>query len=133
MLEATLASVFDAAQVRLAQLGQSILDREEMGLDTEPEELAALDLRFGLETAAQLPEGRDRDAVVGYLIETYGLNAAFAADPFLRPLLPPIPTAGATVRFYVLGTGYPARVLGTGVPGRALSNRVALIAPPAPL
>ena len=101
MLEAAFAPLFDAAQVRLAQFGQAVLSREARGLDTQAEEAALLDLRFGLEAIAQLLPGADQDAVIGYLIERYGLLRV-GTDPFLRPLLPPVPVGGATVRRYVL-------------------------------
>ncbi|GAC1589671.1 MAG: hypothetical protein NVS3B25_07440 [Hymenobacter sp.] len=95
---ASFGSVFDAAQVRLAQLGQAWLDAYAAARPTDRFEAALLDLRFGLETVAQLAPGPDQDTVVGYLIETYGLLAV-GTDPFLRPLLPPIPASGATVRY----------------------------------
>lgn len=116
MLMPALAFVFDAAQVRLAEFAQFILDREAQGLGTEPEELALLDLRFGLEVLAQLPPGGDQDAVAGYLIERYGLRAV-GTDPFLRPLLPPVPVAGAAVRRFVLSINARALVANTALVG----------------
>ena len=116
MLEATFAQVCDAGQVRLAQLGAYLLQRDGMGLPTADLEQSIVHLRLGLEVAAQLAPGLDQDAVLGYLIETYGLLAALT-DPLLRPLLPPIPTTGATVVRRVLGIG-----------GRALAANGKLIA-----
>ena len=125
-LEAAFASVFDAAQVRLAQLGQTIVEREERGLDTEAEELAVLDLRFGLEVVAQLAPGKEQNQVLGYLIETYGLLAV-GTDPFLRPLLPPVPATGGTIVRRVLAINNKALV----VNGKLLSLGARLV--PAPL
>ena len=39
----------------------------------------------------------ERTAFLSYAQETYGLLAV-DTDPLLRPLLPPVPTTGATVR-----------------------------------
>ena len=116
MLEASFAPLFDAAQVRLSQFGQAILAREALGLDTGPEEMAVLDLRFGLEVIAQLPPGTDQDIVIGYLIETYGLLAV-GTDPFLRPLLPPVPITGATVRRFIISVNSRAIVANSSLIG----------------
>lgn len=104
MISATLVQVCGPARVRLAQLAAQFAALEAAGLPTERVEYSILDLAFGLEVAAQLPNGPDLDAVLGYLIENYGLLAV-ATDPLLRPLLPPIPATGAVVRRLVLGIG----------------------------
>ena len=116
MLEATFAQVCDAGQVRLAEMGAQLLRREANGLMTNAVENAIVHLRLGLEAAAQLAPGPDQDAVLGYLIETYGLLAALT-DPLLRPLLPTIPATGSVVVRRVLGIG-----------GRALSANGKLLA-----
>lgn len=118
MTEALNAAVFDAAQVELMEMGRTLLAREVAGRTTVRAEAGLLDLRFGLERAAQLLPGVDQDAVLGYLIETYGL-LAIGTDPFLRPLLPPVPTAGAVVRYRVRAAngravGANARFIGSG-------------------
>ena len=116
MVEATFAQVCDAGQIRTAELGAELLRREGLGLSTTDVEQAIIHLRLGLEAAAQLAPGPDQDAVLGYLIETYGLVAALT-DPLLRPLLPPIPVNGAVVVRRVLG-----------IAGRALSANGQLLA-----
>lgn len=116
MLEATFAQVCDAGQLRAAELGRELLRLDALGLPTAAVEQAIVHLRLGLEAAAQLAPGADQDAVLGYLIETYGLVAALT-DPLLRPLLPPIAATGATVVRRVLGIG-----------GRALSANSQLLA-----
>ena len=118
MTEAPNAAVFYAAQVQLMELGRTLLAREAAGLPTAAREASLLDLRFGLERAAQLLPGPDQDAVLGYLIETYGLLAV-GTDPFLRPLLPPVPATGAVVRYRVRAAngravGANARFIGAG-------------------
>ena len=108
MVEATLALLYDAAQVRLAGFGASYLARTEAGLSTEAVTGRLRHLHGGLEVLALLPIGADQDAVAGRLIEVYGLLAV-AQDPFLRPLLPAIPVAGASVRLRVRGGNGVAR------------------------
>ena len=100
MTERPFSQVYDAAQVRLAQLGQRLQAERRDSLPYLHTVRAINNLLFGLETVAQLPAGPAQNMVAGYLIETYGLGAV-ATDPFLRPLLPPIPAAGAAVRLRV--------------------------------
>lgn len=116
MISATLAQVYGPGRVRLAQLAQQFAALEAAGLPTDRVEYSILDLAFGLEVAAQLPNGPDLDAVLGYLIETYGLLAV-ATDPLLRPLLPPIPATGAVVRRFVLSINARALVANTALIG----------------
>ena len=108
MVEATLALLYDAAQVRLAGFGASYLARTTAGLPTDVVTARLRHLHGGLEVLALLPIGSDQDAVAGRLIEVYGLLGV-AQDPFLRPLLPAIPVAGANVRLRVRGGNDQAR------------------------
>lgn len=110
MIEAAYALVYDAGQVRLAQFGATYLDRQQRGLDVSRVVAQLRHLHHGLEVVALLPVGPDNDAVVALLIETYGLLAV-AQDPFLRPLLPVVPTTGATVSARVLAIGDRAVVV----------------------
>lgn len=123
MIEAAYALVYDAGQVRLAQFAQEYLSRKGKGLNVDRVVAQLRHLHHGLETVALLPNGADRDNVVGLLIETYGLLAV-AQDPMLRPLLPLIPTTGATVVPGVLAIG--GRVLVAN--GKILILRSRLVA-----
>lgn len=118
MSQALYSTVYDAAQVRLTEFGEHLLEREADDLPTEHVVGQLLDLNQGLETAARLPLGADQDAVLGDLIERYALGAV-GTDPFLRAQLPPVPTAGATVRRFVLGVngkavGVNSKLVGVG-------------------
>lgn len=109
-LPATYAAVHAAALVRKAEIEQRMLRLEAEGLDAQAEYLAMLDLHGGLEEVAQASSAQAQADILGYLIETYGL-LAIGTDPLLRPLLPPIPATGATVRYKVLGLNGRALVL----------------------
>ncbi|GGG60617.1 hypothetical protein [Hymenobacter glacieicola] len=94
-------TLLDAAHVRLAQLAAALRDARAAYPDEH--ELvtrlvaAVLDLRFGVENAARVPEGSlEQQRILGYLTETYGLSVTLT-DPLLRSQLPPIPAEGATV------------------------------------
>jgi hypothetical protein len=110
MSQANYSLVYDAAQVRLKEFGEHIIELES---DDLPDDLPVgqlVDLYQGLETAARLPTGPEQDAVLGDLMERYALGAV-GIDPFLRAQLPAIPTTGAVVRRLVLGVnGGVARV-----------------------
>lgn len=95
--QATYASVYDAAQVRLAQFAREYQRLKDEGLPFMRPVAQALDLRLGLERAALLPVGVEQDTLLAYLIETYGLLAV-APDPFLRATLPVVPANGALVK-----------------------------------
>ena len=101
LIEALFSAVYDAAQVQLSRRMLMLLTREKAGLATDRLVYEIVNLGLGLEVISQLGPGPDRDAVIGYLIETYGLLST-GTDPLLRPLLPPIPSTGATVSRFVL-------------------------------
>ena len=126
-MQVSLAQVYSAGIARATGFAQQLdallaLDDEQVQGQLADLVARVNDLCFGLETAAQLPVGTEQDRVLAYLWNTYALGAV-AQDPFLRPLLPPIPTTGATVRRFVLGTGN-GRVLGNL--GRLLGTRTTL-------
>jgi hypothetical protein len=123
MIEAAYALVYDAGQVRLTQFAAEYDERKKRGLPVDRMVAKSIHLGLGLETVALLPNGADRDFVVGLLIETYGLLAV-AQDPMLRPLLPLIPITGATVVPGVLAIG--GRVLVAN--GKILILRSRLVA-----
>ena len=80
---------------------------------------AGLDLMLGNEQADSSINdvlSTDASTICAYLEETYGLLAV-AQDPFLRPLIPPIPTTGATVRRFVLCINSRAIVANTTLIG----------------
>lgn len=103
-------SVTDAGYVRLMELGRARVGLVQDFLPTERLDQSVIDLRSGLEKLARTADPVQQNILKGYLQETYGLLAV-GTDPLLRPLLPPIPSTGATVRRLVLGVnGGVARV-----------------------
>ncbi len=94
---ASYAEVFSAGLVRMAELGQQWLAARAEGLPVARIEQSIQDLWFGMEEAGRSVDTAEQQDIIAYLIETYGLLAV-GLDPLLRPLLPPIPTTGATVR-----------------------------------
>ena len=113
--------IFDASQVRLAELAVAYVAALRAGDPARASRLllAALDLVLGNEQAdssASDAAGAEATLICAYLQETYGLLAV-PTDPFLRPLLPPIPAAGATVRRLVLTINGRAIVANTSLIG----------------
>ena len=104
--QASPVDLFDASQVRLSELAVAydIAMRDGDATRASRLLLSALDLVLGNEQAESSlndAPGVDATIICAYLQETYGLLAV-GQDPFLRPLLPPIPVTGATVRRLVL-------------------------------
>lgn len=112
MSQAPYSLVYDAAQVRLAEFGLHLLALEADDLPDDGPVGQLLDLHQGLETAARLPAGADQDAVLGDLMERYGLGAV-GVDPFLRAQLPLLSAGGSQVVPLVLNiNGYDVVVNG---------------------
>lgn len=117
-------SVTDAGYVALAQLGKLRLSLERDFQSTDHVDASLFDLRTGLEELARTADPVQQNILKGYLQETYGLRSV-GTDPLLRPLLPPIPTTGATIRRLVLGVnGKAAQVNGklVGVGAQLVPN-----------
>ena len=98
--------IFDASQVRLSEIGAAydVAMRQGDAALASRLLLSAVDLMLGNEqTASSVNDlaGLDASTICAYLEETYGLLVV-PTDPFLRPLLPPIPATGAVVRHRVL-------------------------------
>ena len=113
--------IFDASQVRLTELAMAYDAAMQQGDARLVKKLldAGLDLMLGNEQAdSSINDVLSTDAsiICAYLEETYGLLAV-AQDPFLRPLIPPIPTTGATVRRFVLTINSRAIVANTTLIG----------------
>ena len=112
--------VFDASQVRLSEIGAAydVAMRQGNAPVASRLLLSALDLVLGNEQADSSVNdapGADATIICAYLQETYGLLVV-PTDPFLRPLLPPIPDTGASLRRLVLA-----------VNGRAIVANASLI------
>lgn len=113
--------IFDASQVRLTELAMAYDAAMQQGDARLIKKLldAGLDLMLGNEQADSSINdilSTDASIICAYLEETYGLLAV-AQDPFLRPLIPPIPTTGATVRRFVLTINNRAIVANTTLIG----------------
>ena len=119
--QASPVDLFDASQVRLSEVAVAYDVAMKLGDPVRARSLllSALDLILGNEQADSsindLP-GVDATIICAYLQETYGLLAV-GQDPFLRPLLPPIPVTGAMVRRFVLTINARAIVANTSLIG----------------
>lgn len=127
--------IFDASQVRLTELAMAYDAAMQQGDARLIKKLldAGLDLMLGNEQAdSSINDVLSTDAsiICAYLEETYGLLAV-AQDPFLRPLIPPIPTTGATVRRFVLTINNRAIVANTTLIGMG-AELVPVISAPTP-
>ena len=100
-MQASTALVVDAGYVRITDLGQQYLYLRKNHQPTERVVRSIIDLRQKLEALALTTDSVQAATLKGDLQETYGLLSVYT-DPLLRPLLPPIPGAGAMLRKLVL-------------------------------
>lgn len=94
---ASYAEVFSAGLVRIAELSEHWLTAHAQCLPVAQIEQSIQDVWFGMEEVARSADVREQQDIIAYQIETYGLLSV-GLDPLLRPLLPPIPATGATIR-----------------------------------
>lgn len=95
------SAVVAGAEYRLAEFGAAWLQYRAAGADPAVWREKALDLALKRDQAQAEPDPVRRDALVGYLCETYGL-LALPLDAWAQAV-PPLPATGGTVRVRVRG------------------------------